>query len=51
MSNTLRKVTSSDQKKICHCGLKNIDRINNRDLVDLTAHHVIGHYLEKGDKV
>jgi 3-methyladenine DNA glycosylase AlkD len=35
-----------EQKRIFDFYLKNTDRINNWDLVDLSAHHIVGAYLQ-----
>ncbi|MFA6281524.1 MAG: DNA alkylation repair protein [Candidatus Omnitrophota bacterium] len=45
--------TSSDRKRIYYSYLKNTKYINNWDLVDLTAHHIVGGFLKdnKHDKL
>jgi 3-methyladenine DNA glycosylase AlkD len=39
-----------DQKKLHHFYLKNTHRINNWDLVDVSAEHLVGHHLSGRDK-
>lgn len=39
-----------DKKKIFDFYIKHKNRVNNWDLVDLSAHHIVGAYLEKGNK-
>ncbi len=41
---------SDEQDTIYHLYLNNIQYINNWDLVDSSAHHIIGQYLEDKDK-
>lgn len=40
-----RKGTDADKKKIFEIYLKNTKRINNWDLVDASAHYIVGNYL------
>ncbi len=40
----------ADQKKLHHFYLKNTHRINNWDLVDVSAEHLVGHHLSGRDK-
>ena len=42
--------SEKEQKQIFEAYLKNTKYINNWDLVDLTAYHIVGAYLEKRDK-
>ncbi|MCK5853196.1 DNA alkylation repair protein [bacterium] len=44
------KSKSDEQEKIYHMYLKNTRYINNWDLVDSSAHYIIGAYLENKDK-
>ncbi|MBL6990597.1 MAG: formate dehydrogenase subunit alpha [Bacteriovoracaceae bacterium] len=45
-----KKVTKSQQEQIYKIYIKNVKYINNWDLVDVTAHHIVGDYLFKKDK-
>lgn len=45
-----KKADMTTQKKICAFYLKNAKRINNWDLVDSSAHHIVGHYLSDKNK-
>ncbi|RTL05864.1 DNA alkylation repair protein [Candidatus Dependentiae bacterium] len=40
-----QKSTPDQQKNLYHFYLKNIEYINNWNLVDSSAHHIVGHYL------
>lgn len=40
-----QKGSSEHQGKLCTFYLSSLDRINNWNLVDSSAHHVLGHYL------
>tara|TARA_B100000959_G_C14894983_1_gene588367 strand:- start:622 stop:1326 length:705 start_codon:yes stop_codon:yes gene_type:complete len=44
------KGSSDEQEKIYTVYLKNTRQINNWDLVDTSAHHIVGKYLENKDK-
>ncbi|MFQ6677515.1 MAG: DNA alkylation repair protein [Fidelibacterota bacterium] len=44
------KATPDDQENIYHLYIKNMPYINNWDLVDSSAHHIVGAYLENKDK-
>jgi|TARA_B100001964_G_scaffold212514_1_gene248627 3-methyladenine DNA glycosylase AlkD len=44
------KGSPDEQEKIYNVYLKNTRQINNWDLVDTTAHHIVGKYLENKDK-
>lgn len=45
MINRYKKKNSSEKKKIFEIYLKNINNINNWDLVDVSCSHIIGNYL------
>lgn len=45
-----RKESSEGKKRICDFYLNNRARINNWDLVDLSAHHILGDYLLERDR-
>jgi 3-methyladenine DNA glycosylase AlkD len=45
-----QKGDENTQSEIVSLYLKHIDRVNNWDLVDATAHKIIGPYLEKRDR-
>ncbi len=40
----------SSQKRIYNAYIKNISQINNWDLVDISAHKIVGHYLFDKDR-
>ena len=44
------KPRSDEQDEIYHLYLRNIRYVNNWDLVDSSAHHIIGAYLENRDR-
>lgn len=48
--NQYKKVTEKEKQKIVDFYLKNTKNINNWDLVDLSAYHIIGDYLFDKDK-
>jgi 3-methyladenine DNA glycosylase AlkD len=39
------------QEKIYHFYLNNIDCVNNWNLVDSSAHHIVGHYLSNKNRI
>ncbi len=41
---------ADQQKGLFKLYLGNTHRINNWDLIDVSVHHIVGHYLEKRDK-
>jgi len=48
--NNFKKGTEKEKNKICNVYLKNIRYINNWDLVDLTAHKILGAWLMDKDR-
>ncbi len=44
------KSSADEQEKIYHLYLSNTQYVNNWDLVDSSAHHIVGTYLENKDK-
>lgn len=48
--NRFQKAGDADKKKIVNFYLKNTNRINNWDLVDVSAHKILGPYLFDKDK-
>ena len=44
------KLSVDEQEEIYHLYLRNTQYVNNWDLVDSSAHYIIGAYLEKRDK-
>ena len=44
------KPCSDEQDEIYHLYLRNIQYVNNWDLVDSSAHHIVGAYLENRDR-
>lgn len=45
-----QKGDANCQKEICQFYLNNLDRVNNWNLVDTSAHPILGHYLWDKDK-
>lgn len=45
-----KKGTLEQKEDLFNLYLGNTDRINNWDLIDISVHHIVGHYLEKRDK-
>jgi 3-methyladenine DNA glycosylase AlkD len=45
-----QKSDASSQKSLYQFYLSNVDSINNWNLVDCSAHHILGHYLSDKDK-
>jgi 3-methyladenine DNA glycosylase AlkD len=50
MIHRYRKGTFSEQRRIYHLYLKNTSHINNWDLVDASAEHIVGPFLENKSK-
>jgi len=48
--NKMKKADSETGQQIYQFYLDNIDQVNNWDLVDTSAEHIIGHYLEDKDR-
>jgi 3-methyladenine DNA glycosylase AlkD len=46
---SLTKTNKSQRDKIFNFYLKNIDQVNNWNLVDLSAHHILGEYLTENE--
>ncbi|MDX1924291.1 MAG: DNA alkylation repair protein [Rickettsiaceae bacterium] len=45
-----QKASMDRQKELCRFYLSNLNRINNWNLVDSSAHHILGHYLWDKDR-
>lgn len=45
-----QKGSADLQEGLCAFYLNNLDRVNNWNLVDASAHHILGHYLWEKDR-
>ena len=50
LSEKFKKAAPEDQSDIYELYLKNAKKVNNWDLVDLSAHHIVGEYLQERKK-